>query len=296
MSLPPLFSRSLYKAGLSKCLRRFHVSAMRTTGDANPDDFRRVPQSHRQFPNFSLPHRSDRPIVTTPKPITFAEVVLYGKTHTTEVHPGYSKMTGQPSLEVYEGAKMAASVVTEALAQGDADTLAEVATPEAVAGLSTLWDMEGVDKNSDLISMPGQDVLVSWIDNISQNDRGEFTALLVTYSFPAYGHMIKGLKNNKAREKEFESAIKDKVQQVNHKNKEEVNLVGEEIAKNVTEFKKTQFQPGGFFKYHPVVLSNFHFVKKNDEWLLDAVRMTDAKEVINPFSYFKWRGRTSLSF
>jgi len=290
--LSPLALRSLLKTGVTRCCRRsVHVSSRH---NAHPDDFKRVPQSPRQFPNFSLP--PSKP-VTAPKPIHVYHVVSEGKTHSkTEDIAGYTTKTGEPSLPVYEGARMAASVVTQALAQGEAETLTEIATPEAVAQLSNLWSMDGVDRNSDLISMPQEDILTSWIDSISQNDRGEHTALLVTYSFPGYGRMVQGLKDNKAREVEFESALRDKMQQTNTKDREQVKSVGEEISKSVLDFKKSQYDPYPFYRNNPVVLSNFHFVKRNDEWLIDGVSMTDAKQVINPFSHFRWRGRIATSF
>ena len=46
----------------------------------------------------------------------------------------------------------------------------------------------------DLISMPARDILLSYLDNMSKNDQGEYTALLVTYSFPAYGFMVRKLQ------------------------------------------------------------------------------------------------------
>lgn len=293
--LAPFAPRSLLTAGLRRCRRRsIHVCARRNS--AHPDDFKRVPQSPRQFPNFSLP-QSNPQTVTSPKLIHFYSVILEGKTHLKIVDiSGYTKMTGEPSLPVYEGAQMAATVVTEALARGDADTLSEVATPEAASQLSSLWEMEGVGANSDLISMPQEDILASWLDNISQNDRGEHTALLVTYSFPGYGRMVQGLKENKAREVDFESALRDKMKETNPKDKEQHRIMGEEIAKNVLDFKKSQYDPKPYFKHNPVVLSNFHFVKRNDEWLLNGVAMTDAKQAINPVSHFRWKGRIAMSF
>ena len=87
------------------------------------------------------------------------------------------------------------------------------------------------------------------------------------------------MQDNKAREVEFESALRDKMQQTNTKDREQVKSVGEEISKNVLDFKKSQYDPYPFYRNHPVVLSNFHFVKRNDEWLIDGVSMTDAKQV-----------------
>ena len=46
----------------------------------------------------------------------------------------------------------------------------------------------------DLISMPARDILLSYLDNMSKNGQGEYTALLVTYSFPAYGFMVRKLQ------------------------------------------------------------------------------------------------------
>ena len=48
--------------------------------------------------------------------------------------------------------------------------------------------------NRDLISMPARDILLSYLDNVSKNGQGEYTALLVTYSFPAYGFMVRKLQ------------------------------------------------------------------------------------------------------
>ena len=54
----------------------------------------------------------------------------------------------------------------------------------------------------------------------------------------------------------------------------------EDLAKSVLAFKETLFEPNAFFTHHPIVLSNFRFVWRNDGWLLDGLQMTDSKEVV----------------
>jgi len=161
------------------------------------DDYRKVPQSKRQFPRLEF---NNKPLVKSPNMIVFSEIVISGKTHTKEVNPQYSKDTGRPSLQVYEGARMAASALTEAIARGQ--SMADFVTPQLAQQLTALASTDEVSKNPDLISMPEEDILAAWVDHISRDAAtGEYTALLVTYSFPGFGFIQRRLKDNVAREK-----------------------------------------------------------------------------------------------
>ena len=60
-------------------------------------------------------------------------------------------------------------------------------------------------------------------------------------------------------------------------------------------FAQTLFRADPWFAYHPVVVSNFHFVRRDGTWLLDGISMADTKGVLNKFSHFKWKGRMSMA-
>ena len=88
---------------------------------------------------------------------------------------------------------MAASALTEAIARGQ--SMADFVTPQLAQQLTALANTDEVSKNPDLISMPEEDILAAWVDHISRDAAtGEYTALLVTYSFPGFGFIQRRLK------------------------------------------------------------------------------------------------------
>ena len=78
----------------------------------------------------------------------------------------------------------------------DEDNVTSMMTEEMAERLTPWLGLAPDDHSNsrDLISMPARDILLSYLDNMSKNVQGEYTALLVTYSFPAYGFMVRKLQ------------------------------------------------------------------------------------------------------
>jgi len=224
----------------------------------------------------------------------FADILFSAKTHSGEIHPGYLKATGQSSLAVYEGAKLAASVVTKAIAEADQAVLNEVMTPEAAAGMANILECyDPVKRENDLIPMPTEDILLSWIHQISLDKQQDlYKAVLVTISFPAFGFMNKKVRENHQRQDEWMKATKETMQAGN------ASASMDDLMKANKDLAETMFDPNPFFVYHPLVVSNFHLVRSTADdasWLIDRVSMNAAKDVMNPVGYFKWKGRMAFA-
>jgi len=301
MSLRNGLSRALgwgRKVNLPTCSQPI-VSQRFLSSDQTSDDFRRTPSSYRTFPNFQVNMKDKPPLVKAPRFVVFANIVLDGQTHNKKSYAAkdpFEEETGQSFMDVYEGTVMAASAVTEALSQENPDegNVTSMMTEEMAERLTPWLGLAPDDhiNSRDLISMPARDILLSYLDNMSKNGQGEYTALLVTYSFPAYGFMVRKLQENRARVEEFQAGSQERVKGLSMSEAREVTA---DIRKEANEFGKTLFRADPWFAYHPVVVSNFHFVRRDGTWLLDGISMADTKGVLNKFSHFKWKGRMSMA-
>merc|ERR1712226_1730494 len=89
---------------------------------------------------------------------------------------------------------------------------------------------------------------------MSKNGQGEYSALLVTYSFPAYGFMVRKLQENRARVEEFQAGSQERVKGLIMSEARDVTA---DIRKEAREFGKTLFRADPWLAYHPVVVSHF---------------------------------------
>jgi len=289
--------------------QQLHTSGQlrRELHQEDADSLRRKPTQSRSFPSFSINGSKDvKDLVRRPKPIVVLDIFLSGTAHTMELNPRYAAVAGSgSSLEVYEGAKLAASMVSKAIAEADKEVLQGVMTPQAAAAanrtLAANPNLQGTD--SDLVSMPKEDVLLSWIHTLDVSPSGECRALLVTISFPAFGFMTRKIQENKLKrrvfleesEKKFQGARLSTVRQTH-----DMDQFKEDWAK---AWEETVFDPNPYFRYNPLVVSNFELVRKTvgddggeGQWLVDGVSMGDARDVrMSALAMFKWKGRMSFA-
>jgi len=230
-------------------------------------------------------------LVKRTKPPVYLSFLLNGHTHSKELFPAYAQRTGQSSREVYEGAKAAASIVTRAISESNKDLLASLMTPTAAAAINNLLDHDPrLRTDNDLIAIDPKDILMSWIDDLSEEGgNGRYKARLVTVSFPGFGMIQERLKDNRLKEMAFQEALKVEIQGSLERPK------ADDIKERVTNLRKGLFNSGPFFNLHPLVLSNFDLTRSpaDDSWLIDKVLMFNAKDVMHPVGHFKWKGRMS---
>jgi len=281
---PVIFNQNGYKSFRTSACHRH------TPGE---DELRRTPVTNRSFPSFSTGEEKSSDVIKRPSPIVFLDILFAGQTHSGNMHRGYLETTGQSTLTVYEGAKMAASVVTKAVAEADQDVLNEVMTPEAASRMSNILNVyEPIKRDNDLIAIPEEDILLSWLHNLSEDRQLDaYRTVLVTISFPGFGFLSRKNEENIQRQEEWKELAQETLR--TH-GREATN----DLLKSHADVAKGNVDLSPFFAYHPLVVSNFHLIRSKDEegsWLIDKISMFNAKEVMHPFAHFRWKGRMGIA-
>ena len=269
-----------------QCVKRYFATTSSRRIESE-DDFKRVPQAPRRFPTFFTPEKPE--LIVKPNLLVLFNTLLEGKPHVKEVYENYVQNTDQSTKDLYQGAVFAASVATKAISEQDHAVLSNILTPEAAEYLThVMANYEEIKSDADLISIPEEDILMSWIHDVKEGSDGKFRAVLVAISFPSFGMMTRKISDNKSLQTSFTKSVVvppdlDKAQ------------VKEHVQKQIMALHESLFDCKPFFNFNPLVVSNFHLVRQDDTWLIEKIYMAHAKDFMTPYGHFKWKGRISFA-
>ena len=236
--------------------------------------------AHRK-PYFTTEEDGFKTFAHTPAFHIHSSLILYG-THDIKLS---SQTFGDLDGEQFgDGSRLAVSAVTQELAEGNLEALKESVTPRCFANIKRELEASRDDPdNLKAMAIQNGDIFFSWIASTKAAETGK-AVMVGTFSFPRGGELAEIISERKAKIKAYVDELK--------RTKEE------NPTAKLRDFISTMEadNPEDMFQDNDFVVGNFALTRSPEgQWLVDSVRMRNAKDVFSTLFYYRWKGRYGLS-